>query len=157
MNTGRTATTLIAALGLLLIAPPADASGRGVSYQGVEHHHGGTVTPIAGPVPEVDTLADEITRSSKAMLGDLARERAKLRHGGADMPSDERQLDTYPPPEGAVPSDQYAVTLQQADVARSSFTHKVTARKTDTNLEEDTSWTSFSFGGAVTVSVRKLE
>lgn len=159
MNKLALISAVMMSLGTALAAPAATAeeSVSGGSYVGVEYNQGGSTRPIDGRVAEVDGLADEITQSSRDMLRELARERAKLPYGGADNDSNRPQLDTYPAPAGASPSDQYEVNVRQSGVTHSSFVYKVDARKPDTNLEADTSWSSFSFGGTVSVSVRKLQ
>jgi len=136
---------------------PAQAGAAGARYQGTEYDQGGVTRPINGPLPQVDQLADQITRSTEDMLREVAAERATLPYGRLDRDSHRPQLTTYPAPAGMTPSDQYEVTLRQGNVTQPSFVYKVNARKTDTNLEQDTSWTSFSFGGTVKVSVRKLQ
>jgi hypothetical protein len=136
---------------------PAQAGAAGARYQGTEYDQGGVTRPINGPLPQVDQLADQIPRSTEDMLREVAAERATLPYGRLDRDSHRPQLTTYPAPAGMTPSDQYEVTLRQGNVTQPSFVYKVNARKTDTNLEQDTSWTSFSFGGTVKVSVRKLQ
>jgi glycosyl hydrolase family 28 len=147
---------VVAAAALLLSATPAAAS-DGARYIGTEYDQGGTTQPIDGPVPSMNNLANQITSSTSKMLAGLAKERATLPYGRLDgasagMP---RQLSTYPAPAGSPQSDQYSVTVRQGRRAASSFVYQVAARKA-TNLEQDTSWTSFSFAGRVQVSVRKL-
>jgi hypothetical protein len=153
------ATLILAAAGSASATPaavPAGASG-GVPYQGVEYDQGGATRPIDGPQPHVGALADQITSATRAMLSGVARQRAALPYGRIyPDPRAREQLTTYPAPAGATASGQYAVTLRQRGRETSPFVNTVAARKTDTNLEQDTSWTSFSFSGAVTVAVRKL-
>jgi hypothetical protein len=134
----------------------AAPAGSGAPYTGVEYDQGGVTRPVDGPLPQVDELADRITGSTEEMLREVAGERATLPYGGLDLDSQKQQLTTYPASAGTSPSDQYEVTLHQGGSVQPSFVYKVDARKTDTNLEQDTSWTSFSFGGTVTVSVRAL-
>lgn len=145
---------VIAAAAAFLTATPAAA--RGGDFVGVEYDQGGTSQQIDGPMPAMDRTADEITATTNRMLADVARERAALPYGriygGASSP----RLTTYPAPAGTVPSDQYSVSVSQAARSTDSFVYKVDARKTDTNLEKDTSWTSFSFAGPVVVRVHKL-
>jgi hypothetical protein len=136
-------------------APPV----AGVNYVGTEYDQGGTTQPIDGPVPSMNKLADQITSSTSKMLAGLAKERATLPYGQIDGTSagGPPQLTTYPAPASSPQSDQYSVTVQQGrQHATSSFVYQVAALKTDTNLEQDTSWTSFSFAGSVRVSVHKL-
>jgi hypothetical protein len=147
------------ALAVVFAAAPAVAvsDAQGARYVGTEYDQGGASQPIDGPVPSVDRLANRITASTNQMLADVARERATLPYGrisgAADAPA---QLVTYPAPAGSPESDQYSVTLRQGTRDTTSFVYKVDARKTDTNVEQDTSWTSFSFAGAVQVRVRKI-
>jgi hypothetical protein len=145
-----------ALLGAAALTIPTSAAADGVNYVGTQYNYGGTTSPIDGPQPQVDQLANSITATTNQMLADVARERARLPYGsitGGGNP----QLATYPAPDGSPQSDQYAVTVQQPGApARNSFVYQVAARKTDTNLEDDTSWTSFSFAGDVQVSVHKL-
>jgi hypothetical protein len=136
---------------VLLFAAPAHAN----RYVGTEYDQGSITRPIDGRVPEVDALAGEITRTTGAMLRDVARERAQLPYGDIDTPR-QAPLKTYPAPAGSPQSDEYAVTVRQGPRMHDSFVYEVAARKTDTNLSEDTSWTSFEASGPVTVSVRKL-
>jgi hypothetical protein len=149
----------LASLAVAFVPAPALAKpgGPGGSYVGVEYDQGGVTRAIDGPLPQVDQLAERITQSTAAMLRDVARERDSLPYGRLDEDTKRPELTTYPAPAGIAPSDQYEVTLRQGGSVRPSFVYKVDARKTDTNLEQDTSWTSFSFGGRVTVSVRKLQ
>lgn len=124
---------------------------------GTEYDQGGATQTIDGRLPAVDGLADQITSSTNAMLQDVARERATLPYGSIATSGHSRpQLDTYPATPGQPASDQYAVTLTQGGRTVSSYTYQAAARKTDTNEELDTSWTSFSFAGPVQVSVHKL-
>jgi hypothetical protein len=149
-----TATGLLVT-GLLTAGPAAAAHAR--DYVGTEYDQGGTSTPVDGPLPAVDQLADDITDTTNDMLREVAQERATLPYGNIDALRPGRpQLTTYPAAPGQAASDQYAVAVRQGATTRSSFTYQVAARKTDTNLEADTSWTSFSFAGRVTVSVTKL-
>jgi hypothetical protein len=143
----------------VLVATPAAGEPRGYGgpYVGVQYDQGGIVRPIAGRVPEVRDLAERITRQTEQMLRELADERARLPYGGLERRAHHHELTVYPAPAGISPSDQYAVTVRQGRTTRSSFVYKVDARKRDTNVEEDTSWTSFSFAGRVSVSVRKLQ
>jgi len=105
----------------------------------------------------VDALAGNITQVTNRAVQQVARDRAQLPYGQIYAPAHEpEQLTTYPAPTGATASDQYSVSLQQGTQQTSSFVSKVDARKTDTNEELDTSWTSFSFAGPVRVAVQKL-
>lgn len=146
---------LVAAL-LVPTTAQAQPAGPVIGVEYDQSSSGGTSTPIDGSLPAVDAMADQITSSTDAMLRDVARERASLPYGSIDAPRGPEQLTTYPAPAGQSASDQYAVTLRQGHTDVSPFTFKVDARKTDTNLETDTSWTSFSFAGQVTVAVHKL-
>lgn len=140
-----------------LFSPLPAVANPAADYVGTEYDQGGATRAIDGPVPAVDTLANQITASTNQMLAGLARERARLPYGriygSAAAPA---QLVTYPAPAGSPRSDQYSATVRQGSRSSDSFVYKVNARKTDTNREQDTSWTSFSFAGAATVSVRKL-
>jgi hypothetical protein len=150
-------TSIAAVLAATALVTATPAAAHGSSSVGVEYDQGGTSTPIDGPLPAVDGLADQITHTTDSMLRDLAHGRDALPYGAIDPPRHSpTQLTTYPAPAGQTASDQYAVTVRQGHTDVSPFTFKVDARKPDTNLETDTSWTSFSFAGAVTVSVTKL-
>jgi len=164
-NIRRTARLpLIAAVALVastLSAPVALAqhpSDAGAPYVGTEYDQGGTTVPIDGPVTSMDELADSITASAGQTLADLAQNRDRLAYGQIynDGPV-QPQLVTYPAPAGIDASDQYSVQVQQGGQAADSFVYKADARKTDTNVEKDTSWTSFSFDGVVRVAVHKLQ
>jgi hypothetical protein len=145
---------LVAVAGLVTATP---ATAGGIPYQGTEYDRGGTTQATDGPQPTVDALADRITSTTDAMLRDVARQRATLPYGRIDADTGApEQLTTYPAAADTASSDQYAVTLRQRGRDTHSFVYKADARKTDTNLEKDTSWTSFSFAGAVQVTVRKL-
>ncbi|HZC26689.1 MAG TPA: hypothetical protein VE287_06680, partial [Actinopolymorphaceae bacterium] len=145
----------LAAVVVLVTAIPAGADG--IPYHGTEYDQGGATRAIDGPQPAVDALADHITDATDAMLRDVARQRNTLPYGQIDPdPGAPEQLTTYPAPAGMASSDQYAVSVRQGDRTAESFAYQVAARKTDTNREQDTSWTSFSFAGAVQVAVRKL-
>ena len=140
-----------------LLAPSSAAAHPGDRYVGVEYDRGGAARPINGSLHGVEELADGITRTTDRMLTDLARQRARLRYGDiSDRTNGKPSLVTYPAPEGSPQSDQYAVSLAQHGRGADSFVYQVAARKTDSNREQDTSWTSFSFSGAVTVTVTKL-
>jgi hypothetical protein len=146
-----------AALLALALVTPASAQAHPTGrYQGVEYDQGGTSTPIDGSLPATDRLADQITSTTNAMLRGVARERATLPYGDIYGPAHPRpQLQTYPAAPGQAASDQYSVQVAQGRHVEPSFTYQVAARKTDTNLEDDTSWTSFTFAGPVTVAVTK--
>jgi hypothetical protein len=140
---------LLTAALVLAAALPASAQAHG--YVGTEYDQGGSSRPIAGQLRDMDALAGQITRTTDAMLRDVARRRARLPYG--DISGHGRpQLSTYPAPAGSPRSAEYAVTVGD----RESFVYEVAARKTDTNREQDTSWTSLSFARPVTVRVRKL-
>ncbi len=148
---------ITAILTAITLATAPSAAAGGDAYQGTEYDQGGMTQAIDGPRPDVDALADGITARTNAMLAEVARERARLPYGRVHAASGgPEQLVTYPAPPGVTASDQYAVTVSQGGRDTGSFVYKVAARKTDTNLEQDTSWTSFSFAGAVRVAVRKL-
>ncbi|MEV0715533.1 hypothetical protein [Asanoa sp. NPDC050611] len=148
---------LIAVAALVAALLPAGAArADGPPYSGQQYDFAGTVTPINGTVPVVDDIADSITASTAATVDEIAAHRATLPYGDIDpAPGTPDQLTTYPGPAGIPASDQYAVTVAQAGGPVPSFVYRSTAKKTDTNREADTSWTSFSFSGAVTVRVTK--
>ena len=62
----------------------------------------------------------------------------------------------YPGPKGIAPSDQYAVTVTRDGKTLGSFVY-LTRAQWRSNRSKDTSWTTFSFSGEVTVAVRKLK
>lgn len=133
------------------------AASAPTDYVGTQYDESGTTTPIAGQAQTVDALADSIAAQTAAAADEIAAQRATLPYGRiAPDPCAPDQLTTYPGPDGIAASDQYAVTVEQGGQAQGSFVYKVRARKTDTNRELDTSWTSFSFKGEVTVHVTKL-
>lgn len=66
-------------------------------------------------------------------------------------------LVVYPAPEGIKASDQYSVQVHQGGAPLPSFVYKVDAQKPDSNRSKDTSWTTFSFNGPITVAVTKLQ
>jgi hypothetical protein len=134
---------------VMSVAAPANANGA--PYVGNEYDFGGTVTPINGAIPTVDSIANNITTSTQATETDVATHRATLAYGDI-TPGTGPALSLYPGPAGVAASDQYSVTVN----TQPSFVYKALARKTDTNRELDTSWTSFSFTGSVTVSVTAL-
>jgi hypothetical protein len=163
MKSARLCSFLVAAAVLMSLAAPAATAPADTDsplYTGARYDQGGIITPIDGPVEEVDTLADEITASGRRTVDEVARRRQELPYGQieTEAPHPRRpELVTYPAPDGIAPSDQYTVTVEQAGRRQDSFVHKTDARKPDTNRGTDTSWTSFSFSGPVVVSVRKLE
>jgi hypothetical protein len=136
---------------------PAPAATVPTEYSGMQYDHGGASASIAGQVPVVDTLADSITASAAQTVQEIHELRATLPYGGIDPdPCAPDELVPYPGPAGIAPSDQYAVTVEQHRGPQSSFVYQILARKPDTNRELDTSWTSFSMQGPVTVRVKKL-
>jgi hypothetical protein len=147
-----------AAVLLLPLATPAAGGEDPQRYIGVRYDSGGVATPIDGPVPEVDALADEITAVGRWTVAEVAERRRQLPYGQieTEAPPAPHQLVTYPGPAGIAPSDQYEVSVEQRGRSQESFVYKTEARKPDTNRGTDTSWTSFSFAGPVIVSVRKL-
>jgi hypothetical protein len=136
-------------------APAGDGRGglapAGKQYVGKQYDYGGSVTPINGGLPTVDAIADSIASSTAATETDIAAHRATLPYGDITAPSGPA-LTTYPGPAGVPPSDQYSVSVN----GQPSFVYRALARKTDTNRELDTSWTSLSFAGSVTVAVTAL-
>jgi len=143
---GALAGMLLAALSL---STPSFANGA--PYVGNQYDFGGAVTPINGSISTVDSIASSITTSTQATEADVAAHRASLAYGDI-TPGAGPALSLYPGPAGVAASDQYSVSVN----GQSSFVYKALARKTDTNRELDTSWTSFSFAGSVTVSVTAL-
>ncbi len=147
------AVALAAAIGTVGAVGPA-GGGR---YVGNEYDTGGTVHQIDGPVPSAGDLASKITTTTDQAVREIAAQRRTLPYGQIQPGHPTApQLTTYPAPSGIAPSDQYSVTLRHGRRDVSSFVYKVDALKTDTNQEKDTSWTSFSFSGAVQVAVHKL-
>lgn len=132
---------------------PTAAAASGAPYTGYEYDYGGTTTPINGSIPTVDSIAGSITASTAATEAEVAAHRSTLAYGDIDPTGLPAQLTTYPAPAGVTASDQYGVTVQQGASPQTSFVYKALARKTDTNREADTSWTTFSFAGSVTVRV----
>jgi hypothetical protein len=140
----------------LALVPAGAAHADGAPYTGKQYDFGGTITQISGDVPVVDDIANSITASTAATVDEIAAHRATLPYGEIyPAPGTPDQLTTYPGPAGIPASDQYTVTVEQAGGPVPSFVYKSLARKTDTNRELDTSWTSFSFSGAVTVRVTR--
>jgi hypothetical protein len=64
-------------------------------------------------------------------------------------------VQTYPAPGGLAPSPHYAVTVSQDGRTHDSFVY-ISKAQWRSNRSKDTSWTTFSFSGKVTVTVRKL-
>ncbi len=155
MKTRLAATALLGAAALLLTAAPASAQSR--HYQGTRYDQGGSVSPVDGPLSSVDSLADSITASTDQTAREVAAHRAQLAYGDIDPPRQRAAVWTYPAPAGTAASDQYRVTVQQLHGPQPSFVYQALARKTDTNKEADTSWTSFSFAGFVIVKVTQLQ
>ncbi|MEV0842534.1 hypothetical protein AB0I55_23710 [Actinocatenispora sera] len=129
----------------------APAAANGAPYVGNQYDYGGVRTPIDGDIPTVDSIADSITGSTDATLADVANHRASLPYGDI-TPGSGPALSLYPGPTGIPASDQYSVQVND----QPSFVYKSVAAKRDTNRELDTSWTSFSFTGSVTVQVTAL-
>ena len=143
------------ALAALLVLPLA-AFGRDPGaghYEGTQYHLGGDVTAVHGPQPAVQQAASEITRSADDTLHQIAEHRRMLAHGDIASRPGPPKLVTYPGPAGITASPKYQVRLEQRHRSHDSFVYYTTAKKTDTNIEDDTSWTSFSFRGRVTVHV----
>ncbi|BCJ31626.1 hypothetical protein [Actinocatenispora sera] len=144
-------------LGLVALGAAPAAAHPAHRYVGTEYHQGGAVTPVDGPLPRVDATADQITRSTDAVAREVAAHRAQLAYGDITPPRQHPALWTYPAPAGTKASDQYRVSVTQPPgQSRSSFVYQAQARKTDTNQEADTSWTSFSFTGPILVAVTAL-
>jgi hypothetical protein len=140
-----------------VLAGNTPASADGAPYTGKQYDFGGTITQISGEVPVVDAIADSIAASAAATVAEVAALRDTLDYGGIyPAPGIPDSLAVYPGPAGIAASNQYSATVAQGTGPQASFVYKALARKTDTNLELDTSWTSFSFSGPVTVTVTKL-
>lgn len=138
-------------------AEPEPEPAPSIKYTGMQYDFGGAKTPIDGTVEVVDAIADSITASAAQTVEQIAARRATLTYGAIETNHCEPpQLTIYPGPPGIPASDQYAVTVTQGGVDQSSFVYKVKRRKVDTNGNLDTSWTSFSFKGPVTVRVKQL-
>ena len=130
--------------------------GHGATSGGTEYDQGGgTSRRSTARCPTSTRIADQITRST-ARDGARSPRTARTLPYGDITPARRaaRRCTTYPGAgRAARVSDQYAVSAcAQRGRSTPSFVYQVAARKTDTNLEEDTSWTSFSFAGAVTVA-----
>jgi hypothetical protein len=147
----------IAAAALLTVTS-STAAADAPPYVGNQYDFGGVRTDINGEVPVVDAIADSIAAAGVQTVAQVEAARATLPYGGIyPAPGTPDQLTTYPGPPGIPASDQYAVTVEQgAGGQQGSFVYKSLARKLDTNRSADTSWTSFSFSGGVTVRVTKL-
>lgn len=144
----------------VLLCLPLTAFGRGDGhrrYLGTEYDIGGVVHPIDGSQPDVQQAAQSITASTDATLTEIAAHRRTLAYGDITPPAGRPMLVTYPGPDGIQASPMYRVSVEQQHRPQPSFVYYTTAKKTDTNIEDDTSWTSFSFRGRVTVHVTALE
>ena len=134
-----------------------DCVAEPIAYVGNRYDVGGARTGIDGTVPEVDAVADDIAARAAEVVAEVEAARAGLPYGDIDPdPAAAPELTVYPAPAGVTASSQYQVTVEQAGAGRDSFVYRVLARKPDSNREADTSWTSFSFAGEVTVRVEKL-
>ena len=134
-----------------------DCVAEPTEYTGNQYDFGGARSPIDGAVPAVDAVADDIAARAAQTVAEVEAARASLPYGNIDPDPDAApQLTVYPAPDGLAASNQYQVTVEQAGGATESFVYRILARKPDSNREADTSWTSFSFAGEVTVKVRKL-
>ncbi|MFT3697173.1 MAG: hypothetical protein QM831_28785 [Kofleriaceae bacterium] len=128
-----------------------------IAYVGNQYDFGGTTTSLSGMQPTIDDLANSIITETTNAEAEIKTMRATLKYGRIDAdPCAPDQLTTYPGPNGITASDQYRVKVEQGGAPQDSFVYKVLARKHDTNRETDTSWTSFSAKGAVTVHVTKI-
>jgi hypothetical protein len=139
-----------ASLAAALLTPGA-AAANGAPYVCNQYDFGGTVTPINGSITTVDNIATSITASTQATEAAVAAQRATLSYGDI-APGSGPALSLYPGPAGVPASNMYSASVN----GQNSFVYKALARKLDTNREQDTSWTSFSFTGSVTVSVTAL-
>lgn len=129
-----------------------------IDWVGVQYDYGGATTPISGHVDEIDAIADSITARAAQVLDEIAARRAMLPYGGiAPDACAADELVVYAAPDGIAASDRYTVTVEQGTQSESSFVYRILARKPDSNRELDTSWTSFSFAGTVTVHVTTTE
>ena len=149
MRTRRIAVLSVAALVAVIGLAPA-ANANGAPYVGKQYDFGGTVTTNPS-MTTVDSIASSITTSTQATEADVASHRATLAYGDI-TPGAGPALSLYPGPAGVPASNLYSVAVN----GQNSFVYKALARKTDTNREADTSWTSFSFAGSVTVSVTAM-
>ncbi len=134
-----------------------DCVAEPTAYMGNQYDFGGARSTIDGTVPAVDAIADDIAARAAQTVAEVAAARASLPYGTIDPDPDAApQLTVYPAPDGLTASNQYQVTVLQDGGGNDSFVYRILARKPDSNREADTSWTSFSFAGEVTVKVRKL-
>ena len=159
MPQGTRARIVMAALAALLALPltgfgPEPDGGR--RYVGTEYHLGGAATPVDGPQTAVAEAASQITASTDATLAQVAAHRESLAYGDITPPEGPPALVTYPAPGGIEASPEYRTSVEQDDRRQDSFVYYTTAKKLDSNIEEDTSWTSFSFRDRVTVHVTPL-
>ena len=151
---------IVTAVLTLVLSLPLTAFGGGTDgyhhYVGTEYRLGGAVTPVDGPQRDVQQAAESIIDSTDATLAEIAAHRNTLAYGDITPSAGPPALVTYPGPDGIDPSPEYRVSVQQSQLTRESFVYYTTAKKLDTNIEKDTSWTSFSFRGSVTVNVTPL-
>ncbi|MGA8116488.1 MAG: hypothetical protein WCA46_22765 [Actinocatenispora sp.] len=148
IRSGILAAAVTATLSASLTTP---AHATGAPYTGHQYDFGGAVTAINGGIATVDAIADSITTSTAGSEAAVASHRASLQYGDV-TPGVGPALSLYPGPAGVPASNQYSVTVD----GQPSFVYRSLAAKHDTNREADTSWTSFSFAGAVTVRVTAL-
>ena len=152
----RTPARMSAAGLALVLCLPLTAFGWGLGHQryvGTEYHLGGDVTPVDGPQRDIAQAADSIVASTDETLVQIAAHRRTLAYGDITPRPGRPEIVTYPGPDGIEASPEYSVTVEQHHRRSDSFVYYTTAKKTDTNIEDDTSWTSFSFRGRVTVHV----
>jgi hypothetical protein len=134
-----------------------DCVAEPTTYVGNQYDFGGARSSIDGTVPAVDAVADDIAARAVQTVAEVEAARARLPYGDiVPDPEAAPQLTLYPAPDGLTASNQYQVSVEQDGGGEDSFVYRILARKPDTNREADTSWTSFSFAGEVTVKVRKL-
>ncbi len=134
-----------------------DCVAEPTGYMGNQYDFGGARSTIDGTVPAVDAVADDIAGKAAQTVAEVEAARAGLPYGDIDPDPDAApELTVYPAPDGLTASNQYRVTVLQEGGDQSSFVYRILARNPDSNREVDTSWTSFSFAGEVTVKVRKL-
>ena len=126
-------------------------------YVGNRYDFGGKRSKIDGTVDVVDASAADIAARGREVVEEVEAARATLTYGEIHPdPDAPDELTTYAAPPGIPASAHYAVTVEQgAGAPQPSFVYVAQARKPDTNRSEDTSWTSFSFSGPVTVHVQK--
>jgi len=84
----------------------------------------------------------------------VALEDCQMSHGSWQM--DAATLVTYPKPSGVSASPLYQVDVSQGTTMQSSFVYYSVPQRGEPMIGKSRSWTTFSFGGTVTVKVSKL-